>query len=1085
MGAKPRNALKGYSYQQSIFILFLAFMDTERKISKITLEATDTKHFDDIYIENVRCEDFGLKSYHIQVKNYPGTTLEDIAITDHLVTVKGNQNDYAPSDNNILVINSNLINTDSVFMGLPCVIKKDIIIIPLTPEQCAVKIDNMFSSDERALQIIHQADAVTQDAKFEISIEELPAVIEMSVDLEDETVLLRQVPEEFSYQVTWIEGKPGVGKSHFVNEICAKYPDAIIYRFWIGSQDPYRNKRLQFENFIKELGIKVYKSAKRIIIDDLINTIRQENKLIVIDGLDHVENYNPSQLEQYIDFINGLQNIRVIVLSRPLRKKLNWNKNILLDWTIDETRVYLDMVHQIHDYKIQNQIFNITNGYPIITYFVASDYILNGKVNVAGTSIKEINDYYDSLFINQDKPSEAISIFSIGNCFFTWNELKTFYTDPELLDVIHEFVKNHPYLFKIVANRVSLIHDSFNTYLRERLTSFSRRNEITLDIVRKSILNGSVEYMDRMQSFSLDDEFYDEILKKYADFEEFKRLMYSTCDYNSIASLYLQLQKHLETREGILDIYQLYSFSLLFEISQRNDLIGSDSMVFQMLKYMHSHEGIENYIFSSAYIWQVYLVCIHHETMAERYLANRKIDQSQYYELIETINMDCKFYEKKESIIKFADIEKDLQNHESVRLNNILADYFVSTWIHGNSEDRFYDAFVAYLDGNENCVIEIEQDLKQYNIDHFWIVMGLSSAKYQLQELGYFGEKNIFRNCSLKDIIEKGAINGSFEAVTLAASYLKLANYEKRDVDIKNLAYAWSVYYEHKDYSVYTINKALLIFESEGLLEEDKSFELLERLMKQSEDGISHLLTDYVNQKGIEFTNKLIDRKAFSDKNSQIRFWELEPALLNCFNKTDFSAQLTKLLRIHCHSKVIEYRDIASAMQSKYKGMVLNGIEYYRYSILSPPHDLISELDSRDIKYYRNTDEEKKEYIPLNHGYIHEDDFDYIKQERLGYLDVAKYTDGWYSCLPYVEIFSMYEQSDIKKDYLNIIHESMFARCSEGTYIGDWHLLIGNIIQFLKQYEIPVDYSKLYGIFIDFLDVSLIWNEKNEVNVSD
>lgn len=43
MGAIPRNAIKGYSYQQNIFILFLAIMDTERKISKITLEATETK----------------------------------------------------------------------------------------------------------------------------------------------------------------------------------------------------------------------------------------------------------------------------------------------------------------------------------------------------------------------------------------------------------------------------------------------------------------------------------------------------------------------------------------------------------------------------------------------------------------------------------------------------------------------------------------------------------------------------------------------------------------------------------------------------------------------------------------------------------------------------------------------------------------------------------------------------------------------------------------------------------------------------------------------------------------------------------
>lgn len=83
MGVTPRNAIKGYSYQQSIFILFLALMDTERKISKITVEATDTKHFDDVYLEEVLCEDSKRKSYRIQVKNYPGTTLSDVIVTDN------------------------------------------------------------------------------------------------------------------------------------------------------------------------------------------------------------------------------------------------------------------------------------------------------------------------------------------------------------------------------------------------------------------------------------------------------------------------------------------------------------------------------------------------------------------------------------------------------------------------------------------------------------------------------------------------------------------------------------------------------------------------------------------------------------------------------------------------------------------------------------------------------------------------------------------------------------------------------------------------------------------------------------------
>lgn len=93
-----------------------------------------------------------------------------------------------------------------------------------------------------------------------------------------------------------------------------------------------------------------------------------------------------------------------------------------------------------------------------------------------------------------------------------------------------------------------MIHDSFNTYLRERISTFSTRKEKTFENVRESLLSGSVEYMDRMKSFSLDYDFYDEMLKKYSDFEEFTRLMMSTRDYNSIESLYLQLQKQLEMR---------------------------------------------------------------------------------------------------------------------------------------------------------------------------------------------------------------------------------------------------------------------------------------------------------------------------------------------------------------------------------------------------------------------------------------------------------------------------------------------------------------------------------------------------------
>lgn len=1072
-----RNSLKGYTYQQSVFILFLALMDTERKISKITVEALDTKNFDDIYLENVETDGGEQVCYRIQVKNYDKTELKDIEINNNTLTIKGNKNEFIPTDNNILVINTELIQTNDRFMGLPCIKIDNIIIIPLTAQQIADLLDDMFNTEARELQIMHKADEITINAMFEITIDELPEIIQMSIDLENETILLRNVPDSFEKKITFIEGKPGVGKSHFVNEICEKYPQAIVYRFWVGSQDPNRNRRIRFENFLSEMGIKIYNSAKKVDIEDLIDTMRKEDKLIIIDGLDHVENYNPQQLEDFVGFIDKLTDIRVIVLSRPLRYQIMWEKCNLLDWNFDETRLYLELAHNLVDYQIQNKIFRVSGGYPIITYFISEDYKLKQALDF-DEPIAGVNDYYDKLFVNNERPSAAIGVFATGNCFFTWKELESFFAEPETYEVMCEFIDLHPYLFKRLMNRISLIHDSFNTYLRLKIKTFEHRKEKTMSIIRDSLLSGSIEYMDRMQAFDFDDEFYEIMLQKYADIDEFKRLMLSTRDYNSIQSLYIQLQTILEDRREVLDIYQYYSFVLLFQIANRNDLIGTDSLIFQMLLYMKKHGGIEDNIFSSDYIWQVHLFCMNLEEMTAKYLTNRHISDSQFYELIAHINEDYTFYEKRDKVIKYADFERLLSDEETCMMekDKVLTDYLVSIWIHGNKEDKFYDSFVEYIQGNKECIIKMQAELAKYNFDRFWIDRSLNAAEYQLHELGFFGENNRFRNTSLLELIVNGAADGSYSAVTLAASYLKLANYEEREVDINSLAYAWSMYFNHKDYSVYTIDTALITFEKQKLIQEEESFEIISKLMAQSDDGISHLITSYVNKKGTEYIKKLNESGYLGKTDCRIRFWELDPECYKCFSKVEMAKQLTELLSIHFQSKHIEGRDIRNVMESNYRDMVLDGIEYYEYSILSPDIDLIPTLESRGIKYIGTTKQEKETYVPFHYGCIHEDDFEYISEQDVGYLEVAQYANGWYSCLPFVDVFSLYDKVDIQRDYIEIIHRAMYARVAGRDYLGDWSLLIGNIPALLLQYEIDIDWQKLYSVFKDFLDISLIWH---------
>lgn len=220
-----------------------------------------------------------------------------------------------------------------------------------------------------------------------------------------------------------------------------------------------------------------------------------------------------------------------------------------------------------------------------------------------------------------------------------------------------------------------------------------------------------------------------------------------------------------------------------------------------------------------------------------------------------------------------------------------------------------------------------------------------------------------FRNISLLDIIFKSGKEGSYSAVTLAASYMKLANYEKREIDIESLVYAWVMYFNHKDYSVYSIDTALIVLEKKGLIQEDESFEIITELMNRSDDGISHLLTSYANKKGSKYINKLNKAGYFSNVDCKIRFWELKPDIYSCFSKQEMKKEISDLLRIHYYGKTIDARDLQTVMKSAYKNMVLDGIEFYEYSILSPDDQYVSDLKDRGIKYMGSEEKRKKSAV--------------------------------------------------------------------------------------------------------------------------
>ena len=157
--------------------------------------------------------------------------------------------------------------------------------------------------------------------------------------------------------------------------------------------------------------------------------------------------------------------------------------------------------------------------------------------------------------------------------------------------------------------------------------------------------------------------------------------------------------------------------------------------------------------------------------------------------------------------------------------------------------------------------------------------------------------------------------------------------------------------------------------------------------------------------------------------------------------------------------------------------MVLDALEYFEYSIFGDiTGDTIEpKLIERGIKYLGGRVEEEKKYVPFEGGYLHEEDERYIKENDIKAMEVAKYTDGWFSCLPLPEIYQMYNQDEMKRDYLDILHQSMFARVSDKEYVGSWSLLLGNIPNFLKVCDVEIEWKTIFDIFKQFLEVSLIY----------
>jgi hypothetical protein len=355
-----KNAFIGYSYQEQVTSLMLTKMDVERTIIEIEIEAKVDHKFDDIKLITEGAE------YYLQIKDFVNISLDDLIVSDNEVSIAGKLHKLS-SRTNVIFFKNIEITPNCMVLDIDAYKLKNIYIISLNRLAIDQKIEELYKTDHLRKYIIDQFFSECLDIrKLLIKKSELPVLNVFKTYLIEPTVNLTIETLEIE-NILHIEGKPGVGKSHLAVNLENQYSNNIVYRFWVSNQDNERNERLQYNNFVLDFSKKLFSNLKPYTQIEIISKIKELQKTVIIDGLDHVENYNSKDLEAYIAFIDKLkESCKVIVLSRPLQRELNWKKQLLGNWNQEQTKKVLNELYHIEEYINIEKIYKISDGYPIL-----------------------------------------------------------------------------------------------------------------------------------------------------------------------------------------------------------------------------------------------------------------------------------------------------------------------------------------------------------------------------------------------------------------------------------------------------------------------------------------------------------------------------------------------------------------------------------------------------------------------------------------------------------------------------------------------------------------------------------------------
>lgn len=1071
-----KYAFIGYSYQWLVASLLLAKMDAERNIDEMEIEADVPNNFDDV---KIRC---GSDNYFFQIKDMDKMTLDKLIVSGNEVSIKGKTHKLS-DHTNIIIFKQIEITPDCEILGMPAYNFSGVYIITMNRTEMIENIYELYALDENRKNIIEYFFNGRLDQRIlKISREQLPSITLYSTELLEATVDVAR--ERLSVEnILLIEGKPGVGKSHFVNTLTDQYPNHILYRFWTSSQDKNYDKRLKYENFLSELSKKVFSDYQSRDEKQILKGVVKNNAVVIIDGLDHVENYNTGDLEKFIAFIDKLQKgSKTIILSRPLQRELTWEKYILGNWNLEQTINVLNELYHISGYSISYKIFNLTDGYPILVKYIAEHYKKEKSIPDY-EKFDSVDNYYHQLITNE-KGKQALAIFLCYHTYTMRSELDLFLEDG-LRDIVTEFIEEHPYLFEVRLNRIALFHDSLVTYLRKLNINYVQSLEKVNKMVYDSIMAGEKRFMSRLNFYSLSDQQKNSIAKKYSSMVQFKELISQVVDFEAIQSFYFQIRENLSFMNPIeLEIIHFYDLSLIINMVQRDHLSTLHAANYSYLQGLIANGYTEEDITSGGYLFSMlYYLRTNNASLILNLLAAQHYDTQYFYrELEKEIKEERTFFSKHDKALSASRISELLEKTDSFYLKDLITHILQNLYIHQTKTGRFKYLFTAvdnYMNGNPALGREILQDfIALYQIDDFKASWILKDVKKYLYAFGLHPQENDYKCLPLHDFILKNKNRGSYNLRIIVLNYIRLALHEKRQINIAEIDLFWCKYYNRKDYSMYGLDVTLKLFQDKGFAHPLKSIALIGHIQDISEKGYRDLLASYIIQHPPGIIHFISEN--FDINDLTISWLDLPAGYINMMPDHIFQQALKAILRSHNYNRKIDFRELANVMGSTREEELKAVLKMLDYKInIEEKSPEIRILKSKGISFETSPlgkisakikSDRTKRY---KQGILKKEDEELIKEKALQSYQVAGFANGNYSALADSDIFKLFSKEDIRENIKLILYNALIGKMESISAFHNVYLYPGNLLKIAEDNEIEIDYPLFFKSFTAFLELSL------------